>query len=252
MATSTLYWRFFGAALFFALLSPVWVQAEPFCDAHEQAAPDGVVVELGGLHFRICDKRFRMGGDERGTDPVFFMPGNTAPVRRVLERYTDLGNVHLSAQLKVTDMDFEYPSINNYNTSDTYVGDVILAGARYKAYYSHPFSEAEKLLFEKGNMSTNKYNNASFPLLVYAPTGKAELKPHILNCSGDFLEPSQGSFRCYLKMNFDEKRSLVAQARISWSPSNVFEPLDFDNLDIFLNALTEVFESIKVDAPGDL
>ena len=234
------------AVLWLALTFPVAAQTEPYCDPKERSAPDGQVVELGGRYFRICDSRYHIGSD-RGVDPFLRLPFDSSHVTRVLERYEDID--FLWGRLILRDLDFEYPSDNYYTNADTYVGDMMLADTRYMAYYDNPLSEADRLLFEKGNMSKNEHM-WSFPLLVYAPRGEAKLKPHIISCRGGLKGSPRKPYNCHFYLDFDEERRLVAHTRLLWDPVlSVSDPLDFNNLHTFLNALVDVFESIEVAGP---
>jgi hypothetical protein len=227
--------------LWFALTIPLAAQAEPYCDPKEGFAPDGMVVELGGRYFKICDKKYQIGTD-RGVDPFLRMPFRSSHVTRVLQDYSEIR--FLWGRLILRDLDFEYPSDKNYTSYKIYLGDMILAGARYKAYGSKPLSETNAALFEKGILPTG-------PLLVYAPIGDAQMKPHILLCTGDLRGSPRQPYDCHIKLMFDGEKRLVAHTRLLWSPVfGEFEPFDFDKLHIFLNALVAVFESIEVTEAG--
>ncbi|MEP1519605.1 hypothetical protein [Ascidiaceihabitans sp.] len=229
----------FFLAIWLATTFPVNAQAEAYCFEHERFAPDGKVVELGGRDFRICHKQYQVG---RNPDVDFFLrvPFNSSHVQRVLKQNKEIE--FLWGQLKVRDLDFEYPSDNNYTSSKFHIGDLYFSGARYKAYYSRPLSEDTVIQsFEKGN-----FGSAS-PLLVYSPIGQAKMMPHFFKCSGDIKGTPRGKYHCRFNILFDEEKRLIAHTRLIWSPElSVTHPLDFDNLHIFLNALVAVFEGMEV------
>ncbi|MEP3778423.1 MAG: hypothetical protein ABJM82_15450 [Shimia thalassica] len=227
----------FFLAIWLATTFPAIAQADAYCFEQERLAPNGKVVELGGRNFRICDNQYQIGIKP---EVEFFLsvPFDSSHVQRVLQQNKEIE--FLWGRLMVRDWDFDYPIYKSYISTTAYIGDIHLAGGRYKIYDTKAQSDETVQLFKKGLFGLQD------PFLIYVPDGE-KMRPHTLSCSGDIKGTPRGKYHCHFNILFDEESRLIAHTRLIWNPEfSLDNPLNFDNLHIFLNALVAVFEGMEV------